>query len=216
MADNDELLDVAAVQTPAMSSFEYPLEFTFKIGTIANDFVAKDATGKTVAYVKQKMFKLKEAVSVYNDESKSKVLFKINADRWLDYNASYNFFVGETEDTIGRVGRRGRKSFWKATYEIFDKEQDHQYSISEENPWAKVWDSLLGEIPVVSMFTGYLANPRYAVKGLDEEVILRFKKKPSFFGRRFTLEKVGEVSQEESERIILGLMMMSLLERRRG
>ena len=66
------------------------------------------------------------------------------------------------------------------------------------------------------MFTGYLANPRYAVKGLDEEVILRFKKKPSFFGRRFTLEKVGEVSQEESERIILGLMMMSLLERRRG
>lgn len=216
MAENEEMLDTAAVETPTVSSFEYPMEFTFKIGTMANDFVAKDATGKTVAYVRQKMFKLKEAVSVFNDESKSQVLFKIKADRWLDYNANYNITKGDSEDSIGRVGRRGRKSFWKSTYEIFDNEGDQQYTITEENPWAKVWDAMLGEIPVLSMFTGYFANPRYAVKNLDEEVILRFKKKPSLFGRRFTLEKVGEPTQEDSERVILSLMMMSLLERRRG
>lgn len=216
MAENEEMLDSTAVETPTVSSFEYPMDFTFKIGTMANDFVAKDATGKTVAYVRQKMFKLKEAVSVFNDESKSQVLFKIKADRWLDYNANYNITRGDSEDSIGRVGRRGRKSIWKSTYEIFDSEGDQQYSITEENPWAKVWDAMLGEIPVLSMLTGYLANPRYAVKNLDEEVILRFKKKPSFFGRRFTLEKVGEPTQEDSERVILSLMMMSLLERRRG
>lgn len=216
MSENEDLLDSAAVQAATMDSFEFPLEFTFKIGTIANDFVAKDASGKTIAYVRQKMFKLKEAVSVFDDESKSKVLYKINADRWLDYNASYNFSAGDSEDNVGRVGRRGRKSLWNAHYEIFDKEGDQEYSIREENPWAKVWDAVLGEIPVVSMFTGYFANPRYIVKNLDDEVILRLKKQPSFFGRRFHLEKVGDISKEEAERALLSLMMMSLLERRRG
>ncbi len=216
MAENDELLDAVAVAAPTMEDFAYPMEFTFKIGTMANDFVAKDASGKTVAYVRQKMFKLKEAVSVFKDESKSEVLFKINADRWIDYNASYHFTKGTSEDSVGRVGRRGRKSLWNAHYEIFDTEGEQEYIIREENPWAKVWDAVLGEIPVVSMFTGYLANPRYAVKNGKEEVILRLKKQPSFFGRRFKLEKVGEISQEEAERVLLSLMMMSLLERRRG
>lgn len=216
MAENEELLDATAVKAPTMDSFSYPMEFTFKIGTMANDFVAKDSTGKTVAYVRQKMFKLKEAVSVFNDESKSEVMFKINADRWLDYNANYNITKGESEDSIGRVGRRGRKSIWKSHYEIFDNDGELQYSITEENPWAKVWDAMLGEIPVISMFTGYMANPRYAIKNLDEEVILRFKKQPSFFGRRFQLEKVGELEMDDSERVMVSLMMMSLLERRRG
>jgi len=216
MTENDELLDVAVQTAPSIEDFGYPMEFSFKIGTLANDFIAKDSSGKTVAYVRQKMFKLKEAVSVYKDDSKSELMFKINADRWIDYNASYNFTIGESEDSIGRVGRRGRKSLWKAHYEIFDTDGDLQYSIREENPWAKVWDAVLGEIPVMNLFTGYLANPRYIVKNLEDQDILRLSKKPSFFGRHFKLDKIGEVSQAESERILLSLMMMSLLERRRG
>ena len=42
-----------------MQDFNFPLDFTFNIGTLANDFTAVDASNKTVAYVKQKMFKFK-------------------------------------------------------------------------------------------------------------------------------------------------------------
>ena len=41
-----------------MRKIEFPLELSFKIATFANDFVAKDATGHTVYYVRQKMFKI--------------------------------------------------------------------------------------------------------------------------------------------------------------
>lgn len=216
MAENDELLDTVAVEAPTMENFAFPMQFSFKIGTLSNDFVAKDASGKTVAYVRQKMFKLKEAVSVFSDESRSTVLFKINADRWIDYNASYTITKGESEESLGRVGRRGRKSLWNAHYEIFDNEGELEYSIREENPWAKVWDAVLCEIPLLGMLSGYLFNPRYVVKDLEDKIVFRFNKEKSFFGRRFKLIKVEDCDRAESERVLLSLMMMTLLERRRG
>lgn len=216
MNEENDILDTAAVTHANMAELNFPMQFTFKVGTIWNDFVANDANGNTVAYVRQKMFKLKESVSVYNNDAKSALLYKISADRWIDYNASYRFTIGESNNAVGRVGRKGRKSFWKATYEIFDVDDNQEFTITEENPWAKVWDSLLGEIPVISMFTGYLANPRYAVKNVNGDVVIRFKKKPSFFGRHFILEKVSDLNKEQGERVLLSLMMMSLLERRRG
>jgi hypothetical protein len=215
MSEND-LLDEVAVSSATIKDFAYPLNFEFKIGTMANDFIAKDANGKTLAYVRQKMFKLKEAVSVYSDDSKSELLYKINANKWIDYNASYAFTRGDGDEMLGRVGRRGRKSLLKAHYEIFDVEGEQEFMINEENPWAKVWDALLGEVPVVSMFTGYMFNPKYLVKSIDGTPLLRLKKEPSFFGRKFSLEKLGDIKDEESERVLLSLMMMSLLERRRG
>jgi uncharacterized protein YxjI len=207
----NEILDDIATETASMTEdFQYPLQFTFKIGTLANDFVATDASGKTLAYIRQKMFKLKEAVTVYTDDSKSSVLYMIKADKWLDYNANYAFTRGTGEENLGRVGRKGRKSFWKATYEIFDKEGNHEYTIVEENPWAKVLDNLLGVIGQ------YFFNPKYLVQSVDGKNIMRLSKEKSVMGRRFRLDKLGETSAEESERILLSLMMMNLLERQRG
>lgn len=213
MTLDSELIDVQSTTT--MREFEYPLQFEFKIGTLANDFVARDKNNRTLAYVRQKMFKLKEAVTVYADESKSQEMYKINADRWLDYNASYSF-TNPSGDQFGRMGRKGRKSILKAHYEIFNNDNEQEFHIQEENPWAKFWDALLCEIPVLGLFSGYMFNPRYIVKRMDETEVIRISKERSFFGRRFKVEKISDVNSEEGERIMLSLMMMSLLERRRG
>ena len=108
------------------------------------------------------------------------------------------------------------KSIWKAHYEIFDEDGAQEYSIGELNPWAKVMDSVLGEIPIVNFFTGYLANPKYGLKSPEGKLVARLSKEPSFFGRRFNLEKIEELEEGDSERMLLALMMMMLLERRRG
>ena len=75
--------------------FNYPLNFEFKISTLSNDFIAKDSQGNTIAYVRQKMLKLKEKVIVFSDESKTKELFYIDADKWLDFNTAYSFTSAE-------------------------------------------------------------------------------------------------------------------------
>ncbi len=198
-----------------MTNYQFPLDFKFKIGTLANDFVASDANGQTIAYVRQKMLKLIEEVIVYNNESKGEVKYKIKANKWIDFSAAYVFANANGEE-LGRVVRKGWASLWKARYEIYDKNQQQLFLIQEENGWVKVLDALLGEVPILSMFTGYLFNPKYLVKKMDETPIIRLKKEPSFFGRRFTVNKLVEFDSEKEEVILLGLMMMMLLERRRG
>ncbi|MDY3317335.1 hypothetical protein PG630_08460 [Riemerella anatipestifer] len=58
-----------------LKNLNYPLDFKFKLTTLASDFNITDKNGNYVAYVRQKMFKLKEDVVVYNDEKKSKNYF---------------------------------------------------------------------------------------------------------------------------------------------
>lgn len=215
MSQETDLLDSNFVKPATYKEFAFPLTFSFKIGTLANDFVAKDASGKTIAYVRQKMFKFKEAIMIYSDESKSNLLYKINADRIIDFNASYNFSTAD-DQVIGRVGRRGMRSLWKAHYEIFDTGNKSEYSIKEENPWSKVFDAMLCEVPLLGMFSGYMFNPKYGVFDNDGKIMARLSKQPSFFGRHFKLEKLEDLKEGDDERVMLALMMMILLERRRG
>jgi len=198
-----------------MKNLKFPINFSFKIGTLANDFTAKDADGKTVAYVKQKMFKLKEAITIYSDENKTRVDYTIAANKWLDFSTAYAFSDAQGK-TFGKVARKGWASIWKANYEIIDENDNLQYRVSERNAWVKVLDGLLGQIPVLSFFTGYLFNPSYEVKNLRDEVIVVLKKEPSFFGKEFKVELIKPIDNDDDDRIMLGLMMMILLERRRG
>lgn len=198
-----------------MKNLQFPLSLNFKISTLSNDFTAKDANGNTVAYVKQKMFKFVEDVSVFNDDSKSQLNYKINANKWLDFSASYNF-TNSAGAELGKVARKGWASIWKARYEIYDEKQQQDLLIQEENPWVKVFDTLLCEIPFLGLISGYFFHPSYIVSRPNGTQVVRLKKESSFFGRKFSVHKLSEFENGEEERIVLGLMMMILLERRRG
>lgn len=198
-----------------MNSLNFPLQLQFKIGTFSNDFVATDANNQTVAYVRQKMLKLIEEVQVFSNESRSELTYTIRANTWLDFSASYKFTNRNGYD-IGRIVRKGWASIWKAHYEIYDEKQQPDLVVREENPWTKVFDSILGDIPVLGMLTGYFFHPAYIVTRPNGTLVVRLKKEPSFFGRQFKIEKLNEFESGEEERILLGLMMMILLERRKG
>lgn len=198
-----------------MNSMQFPLQLTFKVTTLSNDFVATDATGNTIAYVRQKMLRLLEEVQVFNNESRSELNYTIRANRWLDFNSTYTF-TNRMGYEVGRIVRKGWASLWKAHYEIFDEKQQSDLIIREENPWAKIFDSMLGEIPLLGILSGYLFHPSYIVTRPNGSEVVRLTKQPSFWGRKFTVDKLSNFESGEEERIVLGLMMMILLERQRG
>lgn len=105
---------------------------------------------------------------------------------------------------------------WKATYEIFDGQDQKEFHVSEDNGWVKVADGLLNEIPLLGLFSGYLFNPAYSVYDNHGTKVAQIKKQKSFWGRRFTVDQLMPMSPAQEERVALGLMMMILLERRRG
>ncbi len=194
----------------------YPLHVSFKILAIARQLSVTDASGNLLAYAKQKAFKLKEAVTIFADAEQTQPLYTANADKVLDFSARYNFADARTGASLGSIKRQGMKSLWKAHYEIYDGAHNANLTIREENAWIKVFDSLLGEVPVVGMFSGYLFHPAYLVQRADGTTIMRLEKQPAFLEGKFRIDKQAEMSQDEETRALLSLIMMILLERSRG
>ncbi len=198
-----------------MNNLDFPIKLVFNISSLHNDFSARDANGRSVAYVKQKLFKLKEDISVFTDESQTNLSFTIKADRWIDFSAAYSITNHEGVE-IGKLARKGWRSIWKAEYLLIDPNERPQHKIQEENGWIKLLDGLLSEIPFLGLLTGYFFNPSYIVTNNDLQPVARLKKEASFWGHKFEITKLVETGQKDDERMMLGLMMMILLERRRG
>ncbi len=192
----------------------YPLELGFKIVTIGTRVRVTDAAGKQIAYVRKKKFKLKEDVRVYEDEDQRDLLFRIKADRVVDFGASYAI-NGPDGRPLGAVKQRGMRSLWKSTYEVSDPLRRGVAVIHEENPFVKVLDSLAEAIPFADALGGLFFNPAYLVD-LRGESVLRMKKERSVFESRFRLDRLGNFSEEEEELLLASLIMSLLLERDRG
>ena len=199
-----------------LKNLNYPLDFKFKITTISSDFNITDKNGNYVAYVREKIFKLKDDVIVYNNESKSQELFRIKANQWIDFNASFSITDLVNGRNFGKLARRGMRSIWKAQYDIIDENDQTKYQINEDNAWIKVFDGMISEIPIVGMFTGYFLNPSYTVKDNAGKEYFRLKKMPSLIGRRFQLEKLIDIEDEDESLVVLSFLMMVLLERSSG
>ncbi|MBD2364306.1 hypothetical protein H6G36_24525 [Anabaena minutissima FACHB-250] len=193
---------------------QYPLELTFKLWAFAPQISVADSQNNLVFYVKQKLFKLKEAITIFADAERTRPLYYVKADRIIDFSARYDF-TDSNGAYIGAVKRRGLKSLWKARYDIFDGDATH-LNIQEQNPWVKVADALLAEIPILGLFTGYVFNPVYLVSRADGTVVMRLEKIPTFLSRKFIIKPVDQLSDREEEQVILSLLMMLLLERNRG
>lgn len=193
----------------------YPLSLTFKVVTLASEVSIADASGAIVAYVKQKAFRLKEDIEVYAESSKSRLLYRIKADRVIDFSARYHFTDAEG-NPIGSIKREGMRSLWKATYEVSDEAGRLVFRVSEANPWVKVFDALLGEIPVLGLFTGYLFHPAYHLASADGTVSLTLEKQASFIGRKFVIHENRDVPIDDEVRGMLAMIMVVLLERMRG
>ncbi len=194
---------------------EYPLNMRFRLWSLSTQINVTDANGQPVCFVQQKMFRLKEAVTVFSNPSKTQLLCEIKADRVIDWSASYHFIDAQGE-SFGAVRRKGMRSLFKAHYEVLDEDNAHISTITEENPMAKIFDSLFSEVPVLGLFSGYLFHPRYVLTSVDGQPRMRVTKQRAFLEGRYILEKLVDYDPVAELRALMAFLMMTLLERRRG
>ena len=192
----------------------YPLDLSFKIVTIGTRIRVTDATGRWVAYARKKKFKLKEDVRVYEDENQNRLLFRMKADRMIDFSARYAV-SGPDGHPIGAVGRQGMKSLWSSSYVLTDASATEAGSIREENAWVRVLDGLAESVPFGDAFGGLFLNPAYLAH-LHGRDVLRVQKQRSILESSFHIEKLADFSENEEDLLLAGIIMMVLLERDRG
>lgn len=193
----------------------FPLELRFKIIAIASQIAVRDASGNLLCYVKQKAFKLREAVTVFGDEEQTRPLYTIKADRVFDISAQYNIDDMDGRP-VGMIKRHGMRSFWRSHYEV-QRNGMKVFDIREENPWIKVADTAFGEIPVLGILSGYLFHPAYRLTdAVTGTTMLRAEKRPAFFEGVYVIDSQGALSDDDERLGMLSILMMLLLERQRG
>ena len=194
----------------------FPLDLRFKVIAISRQMAVRDSLGNLICYVKQKAFKLREAITVFADEAQTMPLYRISADRIIDFSPNYRI-----EDTSGQllgvVTRRGMRSLWRASYEVSRGAGGKAFIIQETNPWVKVADKLLGDIPIVGIASVYLFHPRYRVARADSGgAVMEAEKQPAIFEGRVRIDSLGAMSPEDERLALMSLLLMLLLEKTRG
>lgn len=76
--------------------------------------------GRLVMYSQQKMFKLREDIRVYSDESRTEELLYIQARQIIDFSAAYDVHDSLTKEHIGTIRRRGWQSLARDEWFILD------------------------------------------------------------------------------------------------
>lgn len=84
-------------------------------------------------FVKQKAFKLKEDITVYADESKTRELLTIKARNIIDFSAAYDIVDARNGEKVGAIRRKGLKSLLRDSWEILNPNDEVIATVSEDS-----------------------------------------------------------------------------------
>ena len=192
----------------------YPLTYNFKRIAITNKVTVKNASGEVVLYAHQKLLNIKERILLYSDVEQTNAIGELRADRIIDFSP-IQIFTDASGTVVTKVARKGAKSIWRANYEIMDAAEHVYFRVREEKAWIKVVDTLIGEIPIIGLFAGYVFNPTYLLMNENDAVVGKITKKPSFLESNYILE-LDNPSMNKAELLPVAIMTVVTRERARG
>jgi len=118
--------------------------------------------GQLLLFCQQKIFKLKEDIRVYSDETKANELLNIQARQILDFSAYYDVIDSQYSTKIGGLRRKGFSSMIQDEWELFDG-QDIALGILKED---SITQALLRRLLLGSLlpqdYDLYFSNERVA------------------------------------------------------
>lgn len=94
---------------PAFSFSQYLLKR--QVFALTGKFRFFDPSGKLVLFSEQKMFKLREDIRVYSDESKTQEVLMIKARQIVDFSAAYDVVDSATVKRWALCAARGSLHF---------------------------------------------------------------------------------------------------------
>ena len=100
--------------------------------------------------------------------------------------------------------------------DISEADDQSVASIRVEYAFFIVLDAIFSDLPVIGRLSGYVFHPKYLVSDTQDQPLMRLTKRPAFFEGKFELEKLQEMDSVAELGTIMSLLMMTLLEKRRG
>ncbi len=79
-----------------------------------------DPNGNVVLFCEQRMFKLREDIRIFTDETKTQEVLAIKARQIIDFSASYDVFDSSSNQKVGVLRRKGLRSILRDEWEVLD------------------------------------------------------------------------------------------------
>ena len=90
--------------------------------------------GQQVLYCQQKMFRLKEDIRAYSDETRAQELLYIQARSIIDFSAAYDVIDSGFGTKVGVLRRKGWRSMMRDEWEVLDAQDQPIGVLWEDNP----------------------------------------------------------------------------------
>lgn len=91
-----------------------------QVFALTGKFRVYDPSENLVLYSEQKMFRLREDIRVYSDESKTQEVLTIKARQIIDFSAAYDVMDSTTGEKVGVLRRKGWRSLLRDEWEVLD------------------------------------------------------------------------------------------------
>ena len=164
---------------------------------MGDEFEILDPNGELKFFVKQKAFKLKEAITV-SDHTKSNPVLFIKARSWMDFSGTYDV-TDPSGQKFGALKRDGVSSMFRDKWIIFDA-QDNAVGTVEE-------DSMLAAM--IRRFLTNIIPQRYDIT-IDGQLIAEFDQHFNPFIAKFDLDFTKNASGALSPEMGIAIAVLLL------
>ena len=162
-----------------------------------------DPAGRLVMFSEQKMFRLKEDIRIYGDESKTQEVLSIQARQIMDFSAAYDVVDTEMNQKVGALRRKGWSSLVRDEWDVLD---------SSDNVIAKLFEDSIGLALLRRLLLGSWLPQNYDI-AMGETRVADLKQRFNLFRYEMDLDFSMDPSSRLDRRIgIAAAVLLATIE----
>jgi hypothetical protein len=186
-----------------MDTFHYDqFNARAKVFDIAPKFYFYDPQGNVIAFLKQKLFKLKEDIRLYSDDSATQELLLIKARNYFDIATTYDVTDAGSGQRIGALKRKGLKSMLRDEWQFLDMNDTEVGLIQEDSTGKAIARRLLGD-------WGWLFPQTFNFV-VDGQTVGTAKQNFNPFVRKLDIDVSGDMGKRLDRRLIAAATVLLL------
>jgi uncharacterized protein YxjI len=162
--------------SPAFQHDRYLLKR--QVFALTGKFRVYDPMENLVLFSEQKMFRLREDIRVYADESKAQEVLMIKARQIIDFSAAYDVIDALTGQKAGALRRKGWRSLLRDEWEILD---------ANDQPVGMLFEDSMGRALLRRFLLGTFLPQNYDVT-IGSERVADIRQRFNLFAYRLDLD----------------------------
>ena len=149
-----------------------------QVFALTGKFRVYDPNENLVLFSEQKMFRLREDIRVYSDESKAQEVLIIKARQIIDFSAAYDVIDAPTGQKAGALRRKGWRSLLRDEWEILDV---------NDQPVGMLFEDSMGRALLRRLILGTLLPQNYDVT-IGTERVADIRQRFNLFAYRLEVD----------------------------